>query len=52
MDERRIGVVLAGCGGIGNSHAFALSVLPEARLVATVDIDEERARAFAAKYRA
>lgn len=52
MSERRIGVVLVGCGGIANSHAFALSVLPEARLVATVDIDEERARAFAAKYRA
>jgi UDP-N-acetyl-2-amino-2-deoxyglucuronate dehydrogenase len=46
----RIGVALAGCGGIANCHAWALAALPEARLVATVDIDEERARAFQVKY--
>jgi predicted dehydrogenase len=49
---RRVGIVLVGCGGIGRSHAAAIAALPEARLVATVDVDEERARQFAEQFRA
>lgn len=52
MAERIIGVAVVGCGGIAHSHAWALSVMPEARLVAVVDIDEGRARDFAQRYRA
>ena len=46
MEERKVGLVLAGCGGIGRSHAAAIVSLPEAKLIATVDVDEERASAF------
>lgn len=36
---------LIGCGGMGQGHAHALTDLgPDAKLVATVDIDEQRAR--------
>jgi predicted dehydrogenase len=50
VTERKIGVVLAGCGGIGRSHAAAIAALPEARLVAAVDVDEDRARSFAQRF--
>ena len=41
-----LGVALVGCGGIARSHAFALSKVPNARLVASVDINEEAAVRF------
>ena len=41
-----LGVALVGCGGIARSHAFALSKVPNARLVASVDINEEAAIRF------
>ena len=41
-----LGVILVGCGGIARSHAFALSKVPNARLLASVDIDEEAALRF------
>lgn len=50
MSDRDIGVVLVGCGGIGNCHAYALSVLPDVRLVGVVDVDEDRARDFARRF--
>lgn len=50
MSNRQLGVVLAGCGGIGTCHAYAISVIPEARLVGVVDVDENRARDFAQRF--
>jgi len=49
---RPFGVAVAGCGGISNCHTYALTRIPEVHLVATVDIDESRARAFKEQYRA
>ncbi len=51
MANRRLRAGLIGCGGIGNAHAFALSATPEVQLAAVSDIDENRAQAFAQKYR-
>jgi predicted dehydrogenase len=45
-----IGVVVAGCGAIGQAHTGAVVALPEARLVAMVDVDADRAREYAARY--
>jgi predicted dehydrogenase len=45
-----LGVVLVGCGGIANCHAFALSRVPNARLVASVDIVEEAAIDFKERF--
>jgi predicted dehydrogenase len=39
-----------GCGGISNCHTYALTQIPAVKLVATVDIDEARARDFQARY--
>ncbi len=50
MAEPKTGIVLVGCGGIGRSHAAAVAALPDARLVATVDVNEARARAFAQRF--
>jgi predicted dehydrogenase len=52
VTESTTGIVLAGCGGIGRCHAAAVAVMPEARLVATVDVDEDRARTFAETFHA
>jgi UDP-N-acetyl-2-amino-2-deoxyglucuronate dehydrogenase len=41
-----LGVIVVGCGGIARSHSFALSKVPNARLVASVDIDEAAAKRF------
>jgi predicted dehydrogenase len=48
--DGRLGVAVLGCGGISNCHTYALTQVPRARLVATVDIDPERARDFQARY--
>jgi myo-inositol 2-dehydrogenase/D-chiro-inositol 1-dehydrogenase len=45
-----VGVAVVGCGGIGQSHASALAAIPQARLVAAVDIDAERAEAFRERF--
>jgi predicted dehydrogenase len=50
MPARQLGVVVAGCGGISNPHTYALTQVPNARLVATVDIDEARARDFQQRF--
>src|SRR4029453_11322183 len=45
-----LGVALVGCGGIARSHAFALSKVPNARLVASVDINEGGATRFKGRF--
>ena len=50
MPDRCFGVAVVGCGGISNCHTYALSQIPEVRLIATVDIDETRARDFQARF--
>src|SRR5688572_6035058 len=47
---RRLGVAVAGCGGISNCHTYALTQVPEVRLVATVDVDENRALDFKTRF--
>jgi predicted dehydrogenase len=42
MEQLRIAVI--GAGGMGTSHARAIQTLPNARLVAVSDTDEERGR--------
>ncbi len=44
------GFAIVGCGVIAPSHARAIQALPDARLVAAVDVVEERAHALAAKF--
>ncbi len=45
-----LGVVMVGCGGIARSHAFALSKVANARLIASVDIDEAAAKRFKERF--
>jgi predicted dehydrogenase len=45
-----LGVVMVGCGGIARSHAFALSKVPNARLLVSVDIDEAAAKRFKERF--
>jgi myo-inositol 2-dehydrogenase/D-chiro-inositol 1-dehydrogenase len=52
VGQREIGIVVAGCGGIARSHARSINNLPGTRIVAAVDIDENRANAFATTFRA
>src|SRR3954454_5789218 len=41
---------LIGCGVIGPTHADAITSQPDARLVAVVDADRDRAAVMAARY--
>jgi predicted dehydrogenase len=41
---------IIGCGKIAETHADALATLPESRFLAVCDVDEARARAFAARH--
>jgi predicted dehydrogenase len=50
MTRDEVGVAVVGCGGIGQSHAAALAAIPEARLVAVVDVDAARAETFGQRY--
>lgn len=45
-----LGVCILGCGMMGNIHAAHWQALPEARVVAVVDILEQRAQALAQQY--
>lgn len=47
---RRLGVAVLGCGGISNCHTHALTQVPNARLIATVDVEEARARDFQTRF--
>jgi len=44
------GIAVIGCGNIARSHLNAIQQLEELRLVATVDIDKERAKRYAETY--
>jgi predicted dehydrogenase len=48
VSKIRVGIV--GCGNIAKTHATALSALSEGELAAACDVDEARARAFAAQF--
>jgi predicted dehydrogenase len=50
MADRRIRAAVIGCGGISNAHTKAISLMPEVRLVAVCDVDENRARSFVQEY--
>lgn len=45
-----LGAAIVGCGSIAPLHARAIASMPEAKLLAAVDIDEARAGAFAKEY--
>jgi UDP-N-acetyl-2-amino-2-deoxyglucuronate dehydrogenase len=46
----QVGTALIGCGKVGDTHARALSLMPESRFVAVYDADRGRAEAFAGRY--
>jgi UDP-N-acetyl-2-amino-2-deoxyglucuronate dehydrogenase len=48
MSTVRVGIV--GCGNIAKTHATALAALSEGELAAACDVDEGRAKAFAAQF--
>lgn len=50
MSEKPLRVCIVGCGFMGNIHADCWSQVPEAQVVAVVDIIEERARLLAGKF--
>lgn len=50
MSKKSLRVCLVGCGFMGNIHADCWSHVPEANVVAVVDIIEERARQLAGKF--
>jgi len=47
---KQLGIVVVGCGGISNCHTAALARIPEVKLIASVDIDEARAKDFVHRY--
>ena len=47
---RKVRTALIGCGKVGQTHAAALSELPESDFAAVCDSDRGRADAFAARY--
>jgi predicted dehydrogenase len=49
MKDGRLGVCIVGCGMMGTIHAQGWQRLPDARVVAVVDILEERAQKLAAQ---
>ncbi|MGY4766900.1 Gfo/Idh/MocA family protein [Kribbella sp. CWNU-51] len=51
MSDSKHRIAIVGTGGIANSHAKAITSLPErAELVAAVDVDLDRAKEFATKW--
>jgi len=48
--KKRYGVVLIGCGHIGEQHLEDIYFRDNVKIIATVDKDAERARLFAVKY--
>ncbi len=45
-----LGVAILGCGGIGVPHAWAVTRVPGAQLVACVDVVPERAETFSRRF--
>jgi predicted dehydrogenase len=51
MSDSKYRIAIVGTGGIANAHAGAVKALPDrAELVGAVDVDLDRATAFAAKW--
>lgn len=50
MTEKSLRVCIVGCGFMGNIHADCWAQVPEAQVVAVVDIIEERAHQLAGKF--
>jgi predicted dehydrogenase len=50
MSEKSLRVCIVGCGYMGNIHADCWAQVPEAQVVAVVDIIEERASLLAGKF--
>ena len=48
--DKIYGVVLIGCGHIGEEHIAQIYYRDNIRIVAVVDADEQKARLFAMKY--
>jgi predicted dehydrogenase len=48
--SRGLRTAIVGCGKVAHLHAQALRGIPDAQLVAVVDSDADRSRAFAAQY--
>jgi len=47
MSEKSLKVCVVGCGDLGRTHARCWSQVPEAQVIAVVDIQEERAQQLA-----
>lgn len=50
MSEHKLGICIVGCGMMGTIHASCWQQLAEARVVAVVDIREDRAQQLAEAY--
>lgn len=50
MNQAKLGVCIIGCGFMGNIHAARWQQVPQAKIVAVVDILEDRAQHFADLY--
>ena len=51
MSDSKYRIAIVGTGGIANAHAGAVTALPDrAQLVGAVDVELDRAKAFAAKW--
>jgi predicted dehydrogenase len=50
MSDKPLRVCIVGCGYMGNIHADGWAQVPEAEVVAVVDIIEERASKLAEKF--
>ena len=48
----KIGIAIIGCGGIAQAHLESLRRIDDFRIVATVDIIEEKAKKYASRYKA
>ena len=51
MSEKPLKVCVVGCGDLGRVHARCWSQVPDAQVIAVVDIQEERARQLAGELR-
>jgi len=49
---KKIGIAIIGCGQIAEAHLQAIAKVPDAELVAAMDVVEEKVRSTADKYRA
>jgi predicted dehydrogenase len=52
MKESKVGIAIIGCGQIAEAHAQAIAKIPDAELVAGMDVVEGRSQEFADKYNA